>query len=333
MATYLGGHRDKPCSSSTRETAREIRDQPSHVAQILCLPCRWLSFPLLCKLIAIMSEALAATTTTTTTTPTLDAADEVELARVGGLVERLASAFEAGLDFYNTWLQRQQASNSHHTSTSTHRFHPAAARVRPIKCAVDTSLDMSSYRIQSTYQIGFTLIGPEFAAGDDRTCQTLHTNLFLLQSKIHHLCHTISSSLDPHHQPQPLPLREVYLCSEQVRLSSVSALTQQYRRMAAGRPSLPRNLPVPRPKRMSALLDDLDEADLRFMSEERPMSEGSFVTVGDGGGVERVVTAESEVPVVEVRSNPPSPPLTPKVRGVEGFWSGGCVQGSVKIGG
>lgn len=84
---------------------------------------------------------------------------------------------------------------------------------------------------------------------------------------------------------------------------------------------------------MSALLDDLDEADLRFMSEERPMSEGSFVTVGDGGGVERVVTAESEVPVVEVRSNPPSPPLTPKVRGVEGFWSGGCVQGSVKIGG
>lgn len=328
------------------------------MAQSLCLPCRWLSFPLLRKLVAIMSEALAATTTTTTT-PTLDAADEVELARVDGLVERLASALEAGLDFYNTWLQRQQASNSYHTSTSTHRFHPAAARVRPIKCAVGTSLDMSSYRIQSTYQIGFTLIGPEFAAGDgpwlflfvclfvcfsvrveylihpnpDRTCQTLHTNLSLLQSKIHHLCHTISSSLDPHHQPQPLPLREVYLCSEQARLSSVSALTQQYRRMAAGRPSLPRNLPVPRPKRMSALLDDLDEADLRFMSEERPMSEGSFVTVGDGGGVERVVTAESEVPVVEVRSNPPSPPLTPKVRGVEGFWSGGCVQGSVKIGG
>ncbi|KAK0671499.1 hypothetical protein QBC41DRAFT_315453 [Cercophora samala] len=259
-------------------------------------------------MVAIMPEAPAATPT--------PAVDEVELVRVDGLVERLASALEAGLDFYNTWLQSQQASNGYRTP----------ARARPIKCAVSTSLDMSSYRIQSTYQIGFTLIGPDFAAGDDQARQTLHTNLSALQSKIHHLCHAIGCSLSPQQQPQPLPLREVYLCSEQVRLTSVSALSQQYRRMAAGRPSLPRNLPVPRPKRMSALLDDLDEADLRLTSEERPMSEGSFVTVGDGGGVERVVTAESEVPVAGVRSNPPSPPLTPKVRGVGGFWSGGGVM-------
>ncbi|KAK4177764.1 hypothetical protein QBC36DRAFT_289185 [Triangularia setosa] len=270
-----------------------------------------------------MLEAQAATTVAATSA----AAAADELAGVDGLVERLASAFEVGLDFYNTWLQRQQAQNTYHRTTS----HRSPARARPIKCAVSTSLDMSSYRIQSTYQIAFTLIGPDFAAGDDQTRQTLTANLSLLQDKIRQLCHTITCCLHQQQQQQqpqqPLPLREVYLCSEQVRLKSVSALAMQYRRMAAGRqPSLPRTLPAPRPKRMSTLLDDLDEADLRFTAERPVSSSPSTFTVADcvkiggGGGImERIVTAESEIPLVAMRSNPPSPPLTPKAR-AGGFW-------------
>ncbi|KAK0714375.1 hypothetical protein B0T21DRAFT_426552 [Apiosordaria backusii] len=277
---------------------------------------------------AIMSEGATPTSTTST------AADD-SLSRVDGLVQRLASEFEAGLDFYNTWLQNQQTKNTYH------RSRPAATSLRPIKCAVSTSLDMSSYRIQSTYQIAFTLIGPDFAAGDDQTLTTLTTALSLLHSKINHLCQTITFSLQhPTQQPLPLPLHEIYLCSEQVRINSVSALAQQYRRMASQHPSLPQTLPVPRPKRMSALLDELDEADLRFSSSETSRQRSSLTSLGDSENtMERIVTAESEVPVLISRSNPPSPPLTPKVlrarsegfSDVEGPLRGDA--GDVRIGG
>ncbi|KAK4195268.1 hypothetical protein QBC40DRAFT_289364 [Triangularia verruculosa] len=272
-----------------------------------------------------MSEAVAASLASPDCT-----ASPGGLARVDGLVERLASAFDAGLEFYQIWLQKQQAENSYHHHLQHTRSLAAQHRARPIKCAVSTSLELSGYRIQSTYQIAFTLIGPGFAAGDDQTRQALTTNLLVLESKIQSLCQTIIHSLH-YEQPLPLPLNEVYQCSEKVRIQSVAALSQQYRRMASdGRPSLPQTLPVPRPKRMSALLDELDEADLLF--PQRLRSALTSLPGNDNGSgsdrttIEKPIEAESEDPVLaELRSNPPSPPLTPKARS-ESFWSASRVD-------
>ncbi|KAK0712856.1 hypothetical protein B0T26DRAFT_650815 [Lasiosphaeria miniovina] len=83
----------------------------------------------------------------------------MELARVDALVDGLAEAFEAGLDFYMRWKKRVDSQNHYRRPE---KASPAATS----KCAVSTSLDMSSHRIRATYQVGFALIGPEFSAGD-----------------------------------------------------------------------------------------------------------------------------------------------------------------------
>jgi hypothetical protein len=81
--------------------------------------------------------------------------------RVASLVDGLASAYEAGLDFYTKWKQKQERENHYHRPA---RKSSAALS----KCALSTSLDISSHRIKATYQVGFALIGPEFAVGDGK---------------------------------------------------------------------------------------------------------------------------------------------------------------------
>jgi len=83
----------------------------------------------------------------------------MELARVDALVNGLADAFESGLDFYTKWKKKLEAQNHY-------RRHEGGASTTASKDAISTSLDMSSHRIRSTYQVGFALIGPDFSAGD-----------------------------------------------------------------------------------------------------------------------------------------------------------------------
>jgi hypothetical protein len=83
-----------------------------------------------------------------------------ELARVNVLVEGLASAFEAGLDFYTKWKQRLESQNHYR------RHVKKTSSVVDSKCALSTSFDISSHRIRATYQVGFAMIGCDFSAGD-----------------------------------------------------------------------------------------------------------------------------------------------------------------------
>ncbi len=83
----------------------------------------------------------------------------MELARVDALVNGLASAFESGLDFYTKWKRKLERQNHY-------RRHDKSSSATANKCAVSTSLDVSSHRIKATYQVGFALIGSDFAAGD-----------------------------------------------------------------------------------------------------------------------------------------------------------------------
>ncbi|KAK4158710.1 hypothetical protein QBC43DRAFT_328460 [Cladorrhinum sp. PSN259] len=100
----------------------------------------------------------------------------MDLERVEILVDSLACACEAALNLYARWSAKQATENRYHNSRSGRRFSsdsvqsaPTSSQAHaPIKCAASTSLEMSSYRIRSTYQIGVTLIGPDFADGDGR---------------------------------------------------------------------------------------------------------------------------------------------------------------------
>lgn len=82
----------------------------------------------------------------------------MELARVSQLVEELASSFEEGLEFYVKWKKKLESRNHYR------RNEKVASTAS--KCAVSTSLDVSSHRIRASYQIGSAIIGPEFSSGD-----------------------------------------------------------------------------------------------------------------------------------------------------------------------
>ncbi|KAK4182985.1 hypothetical protein QBC35DRAFT_526383 [Podospora australis] len=199
----------------------------------------------------------------------------MELARVDALVDSLASAFDTGLELYTTWKQRQETENHYHG-------HKRAASTGPTKCAVSTSLDISSYRIRSTYQIGFTLIGPDFAAGDDLT---------RLIERVSRLGEAVNTK-----QRHPINLNEVYLASEEIRIRSVSALAGQYRRLAIGR-LVPQELPIPK-TRVASLWDEPDSP----TQDQPPQKEFDSQTA--------IWSTNSEYPTFQ--SEPPSPPLTPK---------------------
>ena len=81
--------------------------------------------------------------------------------RVVSLVDGLTSTFEAGLAFYTKWKAKQERENNYQRS-------PPKKSTAVSKCSLITSLDISSHRVKATYQVGFALIGPEFATGDSK---------------------------------------------------------------------------------------------------------------------------------------------------------------------
>ncbi len=77
---------------------------------------------------------------------------------VSVLVKSLGAAFEAGLDSYDRWTERQHAQNHYYRRPVTG---PVA-----VKCALGASYDLSSHRIRATYHIPFAIIGLEFSVVD-----------------------------------------------------------------------------------------------------------------------------------------------------------------------
>ncbi|KAK5657452.1 hypothetical protein OQA88_3024 [Cercophora sp. LCS_1] len=215
---------------------------------------------------------------------------EQALARVDVLVNDLASAFESGLEFYTRWKQKLEAQNHYrrHRDTSS----PSAA-----KDAVSTSLDLSSHRIRATYQVGFALIGPQFSTGDDECRQTLTTNLAQLQQRVDGLRQAFKSK-----QRHFINLNETFLASEAVRIKCVSALAEQYRRFATGR-AVPQELPIPGRPRSVCRQEDLLAPPPPVIRVLPARDEFDRQTA--------VWSTNSDIPTFQ--SEPPSPPLTPKL--------------------
>ncbi|KAK4227316.1 hypothetical protein QBC38DRAFT_478159 [Podospora fimiseda] len=274
---------------------------------------------------------------------------EQQFERVEVLVDSLACACEAALNLYAEWAAKQAAENRYHgrptrtrpnstsTSISSVRISKFGNAATPMtKCAAITSLEMSSYRIRSTYQIGLTLIGPDFADGDVECRESLSYNLSQMMDRLYHLNEAVTVTTTPSGRRQqlqqrqqliPLPLNDLYLCSEYIRLQSVSSLALQYRRFAAGR-SIPQEIPIPRamPKRFyweeDEDYDDYGFPRLQPTAEEEEDEEGSDNSDNDDGVstprleqkevVEFDAQNSPELTFQGLQSQPPSPPLTPK---------------------
>ncbi|KAK3376894.1 hypothetical protein B0T24DRAFT_232256 [Lasiosphaeria ovina] len=214
----------------------------------------------------------------------------MELARVDALVDGLAEAFEAGLDFYMRWKKRVDNQNHYRRPE---KASPAATS----KCAVSTSLDMSSHRIRATYQVGFALIGPEFSAGDDECRQCLSAHLAQLRERVEGLRKALESK-----QRQFINLNDMFLVSEAIRIKGVAALADQYRRLAVGR-AVPKELPIPRARPRSLLQPE--------QQSPPPAPVRVFPARDEFDRQTAVWSTTSDMPVFQ--SEPPSPPLTPKV--------------------
>jgi hypothetical protein len=83
--------------------------------------------------------------------------------RVVELVNSLTSAFESGLASYQEWKDKQRRHNHYQQKPET------SESARVVRCALSVSLDTSSHRIKAAYQVGFALIGSDFATGDGQT--------------------------------------------------------------------------------------------------------------------------------------------------------------------
>ncbi|KAK1830113.1 hypothetical protein QBC39DRAFT_309595 [Podospora conica] len=206
----------------------------------------------------------------------------MELARVDTLVNNLASLFESGLDFYTKWKKKLER--------------------QPRKDAVSTSLDMSSHRIKATYQVGFAMIGPDFSAGDDECRRALSANLSQLQDRVNSLRQALGSQ-----QRHFINLHDMFLSFEGIRIRCITALADQYRRFASGRP-VPQEMPIP--GRLRAAYPPDDDGHISPPPPppppthvENPRTEFDRQTA--------VWSTNSDPPVFQ--SEPPSPPLTPKV--------------------
>ncbi|KAM7190079.1 hypothetical protein V8F33_009666 [Rhypophila sp. PSN 637] len=222
----------------------------------------------------------------------------MELATVSQLVENLASAFEEGLDFYVKWKKKLESRNHYR------RNEKAASTSTTNKCAVSTSLDVSGYRIRSSYQIASAIIGPEFSSGDEECRQCLAKDLAQLEVCVASLREAFGSST-----PRFINLNEVFLASESIRISCVGALADQYRRLASGRP-VPQEIPIPKPRPLSR-----QEAP-RASTPKAPRSrqeEPRSTSLKEFDSQTAVWSTNSDLPVF--KSEPPSPPLTPKDAG------------------
>ncbi|KAJ9129434.1 hypothetical protein NKR19_g10375, partial [Coniochaeta hoffmannii] len=211
--------------------------------------------------------------------------------RVASLVDGLTSTYEAAFNFYIRWKQKQEQENHY-------KRHPGKISPAVGKCSLSASLDMSSHRIESTYQVGFAIIGPEFSVGDAICRDSLWANLTRLHERVNLLRLAILSA-----HREPLELRELLQISESTRHNCINALAQQYKRLASGR-LVPQDLPIPSLRPSLPQAGHLSHHPTQAIASHKPAQPVDFDR-------QTAIWSTTTSGPPTFQSEPPSPPPTP----------------------
>ncbi|WYZ43818.1 hypothetical protein EsH8_VII_000254 [Colletotrichum jinshuiense] len=211
----------------------------------------------------------------------------MEPTTVIGAASALIELFAEGAEHYNHWKRKMSIGN-HYCRDSESGF-----RRDVITCALSTSLDAAGNQIKETYDIAFAIFGAEFSMGDAICRHTLCNQLFNLSSRVSHLRR---ASCDPK-LTGLLNISDILQTSESIRIVSVKALRELYLRIAVGRPNIPKDLPVPKPR----------------SRQSGPMSRhsGGFARDDDVDDDKMTTAMTLSTDQAPFQSEPPSPPPTP----------------------
>ncbi|KAI1448876.1 hypothetical protein F5Y02DRAFT_414877 [Annulohypoxylon stygium] len=214
----------------------------------------------------------------------------MDLSTVSGVVEALVATYIAGLEYYTKWQQHKWQNNQYNAHT---KANPCGGNA----CAFSTSLSFSARKVREAFDGGVDILGDGFATGDETCRNALQSDLELLQGCIYALYQ------DMRVENNPLNLFEAVRISECVRLSSLAALTAQYKRVAVGR-LVPSALPgfQQRPRLSATVEEETTETDDDDVIAYNDVVECAEVNCGMQG------TSKSSY----MQSEPPSPPPTPK---------------------
>ncbi|KAF4844659.1 hypothetical protein CGCSCA4_v001163 [Colletotrichum siamense] len=205
----------------------------------------------------------------------------MEPTTVIGCVSALTDLFAEGAQHYTLW-KRKRSRQNHYRRTGP------AGQKGVVTCALTTSLDAAETQIKETFDIAFSIVGPDFSKGDVTCTDLLCNQLFNLKSRVSHLRRAVDATC----RTATLNIADILQTSEAIRIASVKALTDLYGRMAVGR-SIPQDLPVPKPRsRQSSLLS------------RRP---GSFIDSNNDDDDKMTICTDQ----TRLQSEPPSPPPTP----------------------
>ncbi|KAI1771235.1 hypothetical protein F4818DRAFT_216832 [Hypoxylon cercidicola] len=208
---------------------------------------------------------------------------------VSSIVEALVATYTAGLEYYTKWQQRKWRENHYETRTRAETYAGGAD-------ALSTSLKLSSRKIKEAFDGGADILGDGFATGDETCRETLQDGLECLQERIYALYKATRV------ENGSLELFEAVRVSESVRISCLAALADQYRRVAVGR-LLPRVLSRSQQRRPKLSLT---------ICEEDTVEQANDDVDGEAPEDARIVRASSSKSPYS-QSEPPSPPLTPKL--------------------
>ncbi|KAJ0165754.1 hypothetical protein CTA2_10100 [Colletotrichum tanaceti] len=209
-----------------------------------------------------------------------------------GAVSALTELFADGAEHYARWKKNRAAGNHYCRTTGS------GGQREIINCALSTSLGASGHQIKQTYDVGFAILGAEFSMGDAPCRDILCNQLFNLNSRVSLLRRASTQS----NLTGQLNLSDILHISESVRVASVRALAELYLRVAGGRPSLPRCLPVP----------NLRSRQNRPISRHPASPTDGGNIDGDNDDDDKMTTAMTiTTDQAPFQSEPPSPPPTP----------------------
>ncbi|EFX03574.1 hypothetical protein CMQ_502 [Grosmannia clavigera kw1407] len=217
-------------------------------------------------------------------------------------IDDLSASFTLCLQFYSQW-RRCRGSVNHYRRPENSGAVPKPPVIAP--CALSASLDMGA-QTRETFTIGLAILGPDYAQGDDMCCRALAIQQDLLQDQVALLRTAIASAT------KPLDINVILKASETVRVATINALVELYRRMAAGRPGIPRALPVPKWRSPSLRSKPpKTKRELLAMLPAYPPSPGPSTCCRSFKDDDATTTRWSVLssPLV-FQSEPPSPPLT-----------------------
>ncbi|KAK1996410.1 hypothetical protein LX36DRAFT_113337 [Colletotrichum falcatum] len=216
----------------------------------------------------------------------------MEPTTVIGAVSALVELFADGEEYYAQWKRKRALRNNYCRSSDS------GGRRHVITCALSISLGASGNQIKETYDIGFALLGAEFSLGDSTCRDMLCNQLFNLNSRVSHLRRASADS----GSTSLLNLPDIIQVSESARLASVRALAELYLRVAAGRPGMPKYLPIPRPRPRQ------DRSVSRYSANTAEENNRDGDNQDDDETTTAMTITTDQAPF---QSEPPSPPPTP----------------------